>query len=52
MNDLLIHFARNTSRPRRAALVLGPPGDELVEVDEPVVVRVDVLEADLDLRSL
>src|SRR5688572_1519331 len=51
MNYSLPLGAENTSRGRPTASALGPPGYELVEVDEPVVVRVDVLEADLDLAA-
>src|SRR6186997_2190776 len=49
INSLPVPSSRNTSRGSLVALVLGPPRHELVEVDERVVVRIDVLEADLDL---
>src|SRR5688572_32645502 len=51
MKSLPVRSSRNTSRGSPAALVLGPPGHELVEVDEPIVVGVDVPEANLDLAA-
>src|SRR5262245_32239675 len=52
MNYLLVRSSQKTlAEALPFPLVLGPPGDELVEVDELVVVRIDVFEPDLDLAA-